>query len=66
MNFVQKKQKSSGGDEEEKAIEIISQYYENYGKTVECTEITGDEADFYKSEWQAAKVFTIKASDVIL
>ena len=63
MNFVQKKQKSSGGDEEEKAIEIISQYYENYGKTVECTEITGDEADFYKSEWQAAKVFTIKASE---
>lgn len=27
------------------------------------TEITGDEADFYKSEWQAAKVFTIKASE---
>ena len=63
MNFVQKKQKSSGGDEEEKAIEIISQCCENYGKTVECTEITGDEADFYKSEWQAAKVFTIKASE---
>ena len=62
--FVSEKDKNqSGGDEEEKAIEIISQYYENYGKTVECTEITGDEADFYKSEWQAAKVFTIKASE---
>ena len=62
MNFIQKKQKESGGGEEEKAIEIISQHWESYGQTVECTEITGDEAEPYKSEWQAAKVFTVKAS----
>ena len=48
MNFIQKKQKESGGGEEEKAIEIISQHWESYGQTVECTEITGDEAEAYK------------------
>ena len=64
MNFVQKKQKSSGGDEEEKSYRKSSaNIMKIMAKTVECTEITGDEADFYKSEWQAAKVFTIKASE---
>lgn len=62
MNFIQKDQKESGSGEEEKAIEIISQYWENYGETVECTEIIGEEADSYKSKWDAEKVFTVKAS----
>ena len=65
MNLVQKELKSagSGSEEGEKAIELVSQYWENYGETVECTELTGEEAEFYKSEWQAAKVFTVKASE---
>ena len=64
MNLVQKELKSaeSGSEEGKKDIELISQYWENYGQTVECTELTGEEAEFYKSEWQAAKVFTVKAS----
>ena len=64
MNLVQKELKSAenGSEEGKKDIELISQYWENYGQTVECTELTGEEAEFYKSEWQAAKVFTVKAS----
>jgi len=58
MNFIQKDQ---GSGEEEKAIEIIDRL-ENFGQTVECTEIIGEEADSYKSEWNAEKVFTVKAS----
>jgi len=65
MNLVQKELKSagSGSEEGEKAIELVKQNGENYGQTVECTELTGEEAKFYKSEWQAAKVFTVKASE---
>ena len=58
MNFIQKDQ---GSGEEEKAIEIIDRL-ENFGQTVECTEIVGEEANSYKSEWNAEKVFTVKAS----
>ena len=61
MNFVQKEQKQEGGDDEKKGVEIISQYFENWGEVVECTELTGDEAEYYKSEYYAAKVYTTSA-----
>ena len=59
IHFVQKDNTAGG---EEKGIEIVSQYWESYGEKVECTEITGDDALFYKSEFMASKVFTVSAS----
>lgn len=62
IHFIQKEKKTEqgGGD---KSIIITSQYWENWGAEVKCTEVTGDDADFYKSAYAAAKVYSVNASD---
>lgn len=59
IQFTQKDKKDDSQKEE--ALQIISLYWENYGEVIEYTEVTGDEAEFYKSEYNIPAVYSISA-----
>ncbi|EJX10644.1 hypothetical protein, secreted [gut metagenome] len=59
MNVIQKKRQQNGGDGQNE-VTIKNQLT---GEDVTFSELTGEEADFYLSEWGAKKAYTLSAKD---